>query len=410
MNHLVGGISSSARVLPSLDGAALTIARSEGPYLFGDDGRRYVDTALGFGGILLGHADPAVTGAAIAALRNGSLPAFSHAGEERAAAALARHVGSLRKTVFTSSGSEAVHLACRIARLATGRAQVAKMAAGFDGWLDEIAFGNVATPEAAFPGGGRPTNGRTTLLRFNDFDDVERLFAEHDDIAAIVYEPMLANAACLVPDEGYLKHVEAVARRHGALLIADEVLMGFRLHAGLTSHLFGLDPDIATVGKAVGNGIPVAAVVARADVTDAFEARHGLRGGTYSGNPMSCAAVEATLQRLDTMDYGALTRRGDALRQFIETCFANEGITVRTSGYGMVFSLWFADAAPASYDRAAPMADPAKSLRLHLELRRRGALVMPSAYGRLYLSFAHDDEACDLLRGALTGAAAAMAG
>lgn len=408
MKHLVGGISSSARVLPLLDGAPLTIARSEGAYLFGDDGQRYVDTALGFGGILLGHADPAVVEATISALRSGSLPAFSHAGEERAAAALTRHLGPLQQTIFTNSGSEAVHLACRIARTVTGRAQVAKMAAGFDGWLDEIAFGNVGTSEAGFAGNHRPTNGRTTLLRFNDFGDVDRLFAGNSDIAAIVYEPMLANAACLVPDAGYLQHVEAVARRHGALLIADEVLMGFRLHAGLTSHLFGLEPDIATLGKAIGNGLPVAAVVTKAAVADAFEAAHGLRGGTYSGNPVSCAAVEATVQRLDAMNYTDLTRRGDALRGFIETCFADEGIAVRTAGYGTVFSLWFAEIAPASYDKAAPVIDPAKSLRLHLELRRRGALVMPSAYGRLYLSFAHDDEALDLLRDALAGAAEAM--
>ena len=405
MRHLLDGVSSSARVLPALDGETLTVVRSAGPYLFGDDGRRYVDTALGFGGIILGHADAAVVDAAAAALRNGSLPAFSHPGEERAAAALAARLAPLSTTIFTNSGSEAVHLACRIARLVTGRARVAKMAAGFDGWLDEIAFGNVTSPEAGFHDQYRPSNERTTLLRFNDFADVDRLFAENDDIAAVIYEPMLANAACLTPAEGYLEYVQAVARRHGALLIADEVLMGFRLQAGLTSHLFGLDPDIATIGKAVGNGVPVAAVVGKMDVMDAFQAAKGLRGGTYSGNPMACAAVETTLGRLDALDYGDLRLLGDGLRGFIEATFAAEGIAVRTSGYGTVFSIWFADEVPNDYETAARLADPERSLQLHLELRRHGLLVMPSAYGRLYLSFAHDAEAMAIAQHAFTQAA-----
>jgi glutamate-1-semialdehyde 2,1-aminomutase len=409
MSHVVDGISSSARVLPPVDGRMLQILRSEGPYLYGDDGRRYVDTALGFGGIILGHADPAVVRATGEALRNGSLPAFSHPGEERAAAALAQHLAPLEKVIFTNSGSEAVHLACRIARLVTGRKRVAKMAAGFDGWLDEIAFGNVTTPEAAFGEQGRPSNERVTLLRFNDFDDVERLFAEQDDIAAIIYEPMLANAACLVPAEGYLRHVQEVARRQGALLIADEVLMGFRLRAGLTSHLFGLDPDIATVGKAVGNGIPVAAVIGKSDIMDGFHAAKGLRGGTYSGNPMACAAVETTLGRLDTLDYEALNARGNALRAFIEKAFADAGTTVRTSGYGTVFSVWFGNEAPSGYERAAALAAPDLSLRLHLELRRHGVLVMPSAYGRIYVSFAHDEEAFAIIENAFLQAARSFA-
>jgi len=409
MSHLVDHISSSARVLPPLDGEYLGIARASGPWLFGEDGRRYVDTAMGYGGSILGHAHPAVVEASVAAVRNGSLPAFRHAGEERAAAALVEHMRPLDKVIFTSSGSEAVHLACRIARTVTGRARVAKMAAGFDGWLDEIAFGNVGTAEADFADGARPGNEKTTLLRFNDFEDVERLFAEQDDIAAIIYEPMLANAACLMPAPGYLEHVQQVARRHGALLIADEVLMGFRLHAGLTSHLFELDPDIATVGKAIGSGIPVAGVVGKAAVMDGFHAAKGLRGGTYAGNPLACAAVEATMAHLDSEDYAALEATGAALRRHIGAAFAEQGIAVSTSGYGPVFSLWFAAEAPRDYAQAHRLADGARATALHLAVRRHGALIMPSPYGRLYTTFAHDAEAMGVLSDAFTAAAEAMA-
>ncbi|HWX48188.1 MAG TPA: aminotransferase class III-fold pyridoxal phosphate-dependent enzyme [Roseomonas sp.] len=403
--HLVGGVSSAARALPLLDGSALSVARSQGPYLWDREGRRYVDTALGFGGTILGHAPPEVMEAAAAALRNGPLPAFAHPGEEEAAAAIAAHTGPLDRVLFVSTGSEAVHLACRAARVATGRPRIAKMAGGFDGWLDDVAFGGAGAPEAAFPGNARPGTDRLSLLRFNDAEDAERLFAEHDDIAAVLVEPMLANAGCIMPAPGYLVRLQEIARRHGALLIMDEVLMGFRLHAGPTAHHLGLDPDLITLGKAIGSGVPVAAVAGRAEIMRAFAEGRAVRAGTYSGNPVSCAAVVATMQLLDAADYPALLARGDALRGRIESCFAQAGLPVTTSGYGDVFALWPGDEAPQDYDAARRALHPTWSEALHLELRRRGVLVMPSGYGRLYLSFAHDGEALALMEEAFAAAA-----
>lgn len=408
-NALIDHVSSSARSLPLVSGRMLQVTRSFGPYILGDDGIRYVDTAMGFGGTILGHAPAYVVEACTEALRNGPLPAFSHAGEERAATALARQMGPLDRVIFNNSGSEAVHLATRIARSVTGRRRVAKMAAGYDGWFDDVSLGTVSTPDAAFHDQHRPTNDHTTLLRFNDFGDVDRLFAETEDIAAVLFEPMLANAGCIMPAPGYLAHVQTVARRHGALLIADEVLMGFRLHAGLTSHLFGLDPDLATLGKAMASGIAAAAVAGRAAVMDRYHAQGGSRAGTYSGNPVACAAVEATMAALATADYPALLVRGESLRHTIEARFAAVGLPVKTSGYGSVFSPWFHPAAPATYDEAARMADADRSMALHLHLRAHGMLVMPSPYGRLYNSFAHDDEAYAAMHHAIGAAARAMA-
>ncbi|MGI4941416.1 MAG: aminotransferase class III-fold pyridoxal phosphate-dependent enzyme, partial [Janthinobacterium lividum] len=296
----------------------------------------------------------------------------------------------------------------RIARIVTGRGRVTKMAAGFDGWLDDVAFGTVGTAEAAFHDQHRPRNDKTALLRFNDFTDVERLFEDSDDIAAVLYEPMLANAACLMPLPGYLEHVQAVARRHGALLIADEVLMGFRIHNGLTSHHYGLDPDLVTVGKAVASGIAAAAIAGKPAVLDEYVARNGVRGGTFSGNPVACAAIEATLARLACADYPALLAKGDALRTAIQQVFARAGVDVSTSGHGSVFSLWFAAAPPASYEVARTLADADRMKALHLALRRHGVIVMPSPWGRIYVSFAHDEEALDILRDAFGRAAAAL--
>lgn len=405
MPSLVDRVSSSARTLPPADGCELQIVRSAGPYQWGDDGRRYLDTALGFGGTVLGHADPAVIEACTRALRNGPLPSWTHPGEETAAAALAAVLRPLSRVIFTNSGSEAVHLATRIARTVTGRPRIAKMAAGFDGWLDDVAFGNVTAPEAAFHDQHRPGNGRTTLLRFNDFTDVERLFDDSDDIAAVLYEPMLANAACLMPAPGYLAHVQATARRHGALLIADEVLMGFRLHNGLTSHHDGLDPDLATLGKAVASGIATAAVAGKPAVLDEFTARKGVRGGTYSGNPVACAAITATLAQLARADYPALLAQGDALRASIARSFAAAGLELSTSGYGTVFSLWHAPEPPTTYDGAERLADAERALSLHLRLRHEGVLTMPSPWGRIYTSFSHDDDAWTGLATAFAAAA-----
>lgn len=408
MSSLVGGVSSAARALPETAEGALRIARSQGPWLWDIAGRRYVDTALGFGGTILGHAPLEVVEAAAAALRNGPLPAFAHPGEEAAAAALCAHTGPLDRALFVSTGSEAVHLACRAARVATGRRRIAKMAGGFDGWLDDLAFGAAGSAEASFSGNARPETERVALLRFNDAEDAERLFAEHDDIAAVIVEPMLANTGCLMPAPGYLARLSEIARRNGALVIMDEVLMGFRLQAGLTSHAIGLDPDLVTLGKAVGSGLPVAAVVGREAIMRAFADGRAVRAGTYSGNPVSCAAVVATLRLLDQADYPALLARGDALRRHIEACFKDAGIAVSTCGFGTVFALWPGDEVPRDYAAALRLLRPEWSQALHLHLRRKRVLMMPSGFGRLYLSFAHDAEAIALLETAFASVADIM--
>ena len=395
MTQLVGAVSSAARVLPPLDGEVLTVARSGGPWIWDTGGRRYVDTALGFGGTVIGHAPEPVVEAVTQALRDGPLPAFIHAREEAAAAAIAAHTGPLDQVLFVSTGSEAVHLACRAARVTTGRPRIAKMAGGFDGWLDDVAYGGAGAAESTFPGNTRPETDRVSLLRFNDAEDAERLFAERDDIAAVLVEPVLANAGCVMPAPNYLATLQAIARRHGALVIADEVLMGFRLHAGLTAHAMGLDPDLVTLGKAIGSGVAVAAVAGRPEIMRAFSDGRAVRAGTYSGNPMACAAVIATMEMLDAADYPALLARGEALRNAIVDAFARSGQMVSTSGHGDVFSLWPSAEPPRDYAEARRLLRPDWSVALHAALRRRGVLVMPSGYGRLFLSFAHDDDVLD---------------
>lgn len=407
--HLVGGISSAGRALPPLDGKPFNARQSHGAYLWDDTQRRYIDTALGFGATVIGHAHPLVVEAVTAALRNGPLPAFAYDGEEEAARVLTSATRHLSRSIFTNTGSEAVHLACRLARAATGRSFIAKMAAGYDGWYDDVTLGQAGSADADMLANARPKRERTTLLRFNDFDDVDRLFAENGDIAAVILEPMLANAGCIQAAPGYLAHVEATARRHGALVILDEVLMGFRTSFGLAGHSMSVEADLATVGKAIGSGIAVAAVVGRPDLMALAEEGAVNRAGTYSGNPVATAAVTATFQVLKDLDYAALLARGTRLRQAIRSAFAEQGRAVSTSGEGSVFTIWFADRAPSNYAETRGKADAAITLRLHETLRRRGLLIMPFAFGRLYLSDAHNDDVIEEMIGIFKDAARDMA-
>lgn len=409
MRHLVGGISSAGRAVPPLDGEDFVVDRASGPYVWDTGGRRYIDTALGFGAVLLGHADPVVNGAVSRAIGRGSMPAFAHADEEAAAAALGAACGALESVIFTNSGSEAVHLACRIARAATGKQRIVKMAAGYDGWYDNMALGNAGSPEALLGNGPRPERLSTTLTRFNDKADLERLFVEFDDVAAIVAEPLLANSGCIEADLSYLQAVRELATRHGALVIADEVLMGFRTRFGLASQVTALDPDLATVGKAIGNGFAVAAVVGRPQVMAAAQDGRVVRAGTYSGNPVATAAVRAALGELAKRDYTLHAGRGRKVRTALVEAFGDHGQSVVTSGADTVFTLWFNDAAPRLYETATAIAQPQRTMELHLALRRRGLICMPQAYGRFYLSFAHDDAVVDAMVEAIEGAVRAMA-
>lgn len=409
MQHLVGGISSAGRVVPPLDGERFLADKAAGPYLWGADGRRYVDTALGFGAVLLGHADAAVNEAVKRAIDRGSMPAFAHADEEAAAAALAEPCGPLDRVVFTNSGSEAVHLACRIARAATGRGRIVKIAAGFDGWYDEMAFGNAGSPEALMGNEARPERQTTALTRFNDIADLERLFAEYDDVAAVIIEPLLANAGCIEADPAYLRALRALATRNGALVIADEVLIGFRSRFGLASQAMDLDPDLATVGKAIGNGFPVAGVLGRSDVMEAAQDGRAVRAGTYSGNPVATSAIRATLAQLSAKNYELLHARGARLRDILLSACTSAGLPASTSGTDTVFTLWFADAPPRLYETAAALARPDLTMDLHMALRRQGVLTMPQPFGRFYLSFAHDDAVLDAMEQAIGSAVRTMA-
>jgi len=402
--HLAGEVSSAGRILPPLDGELLAAARSHGPFLWDARGRRYIDTLMALGATVLGHAPADVVGAVTSAIADGPMHGAPNIHEEGAAAALTRRTGPLSRAIFFNSGSEAVHFACRIARRVTGRPRIAKFAGSYHGWYDGYTYGNAGTPEGAMLGPDRPVSDQIALLRYNDEEDLEELFREHTDIAAVLVEPVLANAGCIMPAPGYLEKLQKAAHENGALVISDEVLMGFRLHNGLAAHVLGLTPDLAAVGKAIGSGFAVSAVLGTEEVMAAVIDGRVTSAGTYNGNPVACAAVTATAESLDALDYDALLNRGGRLRRAIEDAAGTIGMPLVTSGYGSVFTIWFAEKPPASYAEAVAHQREDLTGKLHLALRRHGVLTMPNALGRWFISGAHDDAVVDTMIDAVSAA------
>jgi len=387
------GISSQARNLPDIDGEPFIVARSRGSHIFDSRDRDYVDYGMAMGANLLGHAHPAVVEACTKALQDGSMPGFRHNGEEIAAAALVKIGGErVTRATFTTTGTEAVHLACRAARYATGRRLVAKAVGGYDGWFDDMLFGLVGSPEAERTN-QRPERDDITLFRVNEIDDLEMLFAERGrDLAAILVEPMLGNTGSLVPDRAYFERLTEFAQQNGTMIISDEVMVGLRLGFTLVSEQLGLRPDLVTMGKAIGSGVPVAAVLGTNEAFEGFDRNVVSRGGTYHGNPLVTAAVSATTEVLSKADYGALFAYGAKMRREIAALFAEQDIPFSTSGFDSVFSIWFTTQPPHTYDEAKAAIRPEISQQVFEIVRKSGVITLPSPWGRIFISFAHGSD------------------
>ncbi len=408
---LPGGVSSGARALGVLDGRDFVVASSKGAWLTDTYGTRFVDYGMAMGANLLGHADPAVVEACIAALRSGSMPGFSNDQESRAADALVRIGGErVTRATFTTTGTEAVQLAIRAARGKTGRQLVAKTVGGYDGWLDNVRFGLVESPETERTN-TRPVQLDVTLLRVNDMNDLDELFREYgNDLAAILIEPILGNTACLVPTPEWIARLNALCAQYGVKIISDEVMAGLRTGFGLVADTIGLNADYVSMGKAIGTGVPVAALLGTQDAFSVFADGSVPRFGTYHGNPLVCAALIATTDFLSTADYQTgLFDYGAKMRAGIVEAYKAEGLSVCTAGFDAVFSLWFTETPPATYDAAMAALNPTASRLNYEALRRNGVIALPSPWGRYFASFSHGAEELEVTLAAFRAAAASVA-
>jgi glutamate-1-semialdehyde 2,1-aminomutase len=384
----------------------LCFARGSGAYLEDLDGRRYVDYHAAYGAILLGHADPAVDERVAAAVRGGVLFGAGVTEDEvRLARLIARHVPSVEQTVVCNSGSEATYHAIRLARGVTGRQRIVKFQGCYDGFHDYVLRNVLSAPDRV---GRRDPHSKgmldaavdaTLVCRFNDLDDVRATFERRGhEFAAVIVEPVAHNSPGLLPRAGFLEGLRSTCDEHGALLIFDEVITGFRHHVGGYQAIARVLPDLTTFGKAIANGYPLAAVGGRREHMERYTtsaAGDVHYGGTYNGNAVAVAAGVATIERLaDGTVHEHVFRLGRRMREGLAEIGARAGIPVTVGGFGSLFVLCFMEPPLETYEDVLRN-DTDLFMRYRRELVARGIFEMPESLGRSHIGAAHTDADVD---------------
>lgn len=382
----------------------LYFAGGSGPYLTDVDGNRYIDYTLGWGPNILGYAHPALAAAVAAQAARPHTYGAQHELEFLVAEKIRELVPCAGRVVFSSSGSEAVQLALRLARAFTGRNLILKFEGHYHGWMDSVlishhpaagAVGPQEAPCAVLESRGQVPNAADNVIVavWNRAEAVEAAFARAPaPVAGVIMEPVLCNSGCLMPRPGYLEAVRDICRRQGALLIFDEVITGFRMALGGAQEYYGVQPDLATFGKALGGGLPVSAVAGRPEIMDLIGDGVAF-GGSFNGNPLVLAAAHATLGELSRDQGAALecaNRTGMALMEGIREAARRCGIPVVVSGFGAAFAVHFTEKPDLRDYRDTLAGDPQRLARFALALLERGVYILPD--GRFYLSVVHGSE------------------
>ncbi|MGI8872146.1 MAG: glutamate-1-semialdehyde 2,1-aminomutase [Candidatus Limnocylindria bacterium] len=389
-----GGVNSPVRAFRAVGRAPLVLQRGEGPHVWDADGRRYVDYIGGWGSGMLGHAHPDVVAAVGRAARNGFALGATHPLEVELGEAIRRAMPSIERLRFTSSGTEAVTSAVRLARAATGRDMIVKFAGAYHGHADGLlveAGSGVATQ--AIPGSaGVPaaTARLTVVLPYNDLAAVTAAFAAHSErIAAVVVEPVAANVGVIAPQPRFLEHVRDTSRAAGALLLFDEVITGFRLGAGGAQARFGIQPDLTTLGKIIGGGMPIGAYGGQADLMELVApAGPVYQAGTLSGHPLSMAAGIATLAALTPERYGRLEVAAEHLELGLQAAAAGANRQIAIARVGSLLTVFFRPSVPHNAAEALS-SDRAAYARFFGAMLDRGILLPPSPFEAWFLSMAH---------------------
>jgi len=388
-----GGVSSPVRAFRAVGGTPFFVERGEGAYLVDVDGNRYVDYVLSWGPLILGHAHPRVVAALEEAVRRGTSYGAPSPLEVELARLIRTAMPSLELVRFVSSGTEATMSALRLARAFTERTKVVKFTGCYHGHADLLlvqAGSGVATlglPDS--PGVTPGTVADTLTVPYNDLEAVERLFAdEGGEFAAVVVEPVAGNMGLVPPLPGFLEGLRAVTAEQGALLVFDEVMTGFRVHPGGAQTLYGVTPDLTTLGKVIGGGLPVGAYGGRREIMELVAPAGSVyQAGTLSGNPLAMTAGIETLRELTGP--GVWDGVEAAARRLVDGLAALDG-PVQLARVGTMFGLFFAEAPVTSWEQAK-QADTARFAAFHRELLDRGVYLAPSQFESGFLSTAHGE-------------------
>src|SRR5277367_5909411 len=345
---LVGGVNSPVRAFRSVQTDPLIIDRGEGQYLYDADGNRYLVFVCSWGAMLLGHANPQVTQAVAAQAARGTSFGVTTELELELATLITRAIPSLEKIRFVSSGTEATMSAVRLARGVTKRDYIVKFEGCYhghaDSFLSQAGSGLATLGIAECPGVPEALAALTLNVPFNDLAGVERTFDAHKEkIAAVIVEPIAANMGVVPPQEGFLQGLREITKRHGALLIIDEVITGFRLHNGSAQQLLGVQGDLTTMGKIIGGGVPVAAYGGSAELMDNVAPLGKVyQAGTLAGNPLAMRAVIATLKELEKPGlYEGVQELANKLVAGIRKALTANGIAAQVNTTGSLSTLFF---------------------------------------------------------------------
>ncbi len=410
-----GGVNSPVRAFRAVGGEPIFIQSAHGATLVGADGTEYVDYIGSWGPMILGHAHPDVVRAIQDAAGKGSSFGAPTEGEVRMAEAIHEAVPSMEMSRLVSSGTEATMGALRLARGYTERDLIVKCVGGYHGGADYLlvkggsGLATLGTPDSA----GVPASiaSTTTLIPYNDVAALKGLF-EHrgDNVAAVIVEPVAGNMGCVPPDPRWLRALREQTEAHGALLIFDEVMTGFRVAHGGAQSLYGVTPDLTCLGKIVGGGLPVGAYGGRREIMEHVAPVGPVyQAGTLSGNPLAVAAGLKTLEllRQDGV-YDRLEQAGAAVQAIIEEAAAAACVDCRVQRVGSMLTAFFRKGEVKGWDDAADT-DREAFGRFHAALLEHGVYWPPSQFEAAFVSLAHDDAALEQTRTAMGKAFGAVA-
>jgi glutamate-1-semialdehyde 2,1-aminomutase len=405
--HVIpGGVNSPVRAFRAVGGAPLFIDRGAGSRFQDLDGNWYIDYVLSWGPLILGHAHPEVIEATTKALEKGTSFGAPTLAETELARMIVSNIPGVDEVRLVNSGTEATMSALRLARAATGRDTILKFAGCYHGHSDMLlvqAGSGVATlglPDS--PGVPKGATADTLVAPYNDLAAVEQLFAEGgEEIAAVIVEPVAGNMGMIPPLDGFLDGLRRLTQTHGAILIFDEVMTGFRVSPTGAVGLYGIEPDLVTFGKVVGGGFPLAAYAGKREIMEhVAPAGTMYQAGTLSGNPVATAAGIATLKVLQREGvWQGIAAQAEKLIDGLRQAADGAGVPVQAAHVGTMAGMFFIDEPVHSYDDAKG-SDVDAFGRFFTEMLDRGVYFAPSQFETLFLSSAHTDEDIDRTVGA----------
>ena len=394
---LPGGVNSPVRAFKSVGGEPFFVQRADGPYLYDADGNRYIDYVGSWGPMIVGHNHAHVRQAVKRVIGDGLSFGAPTEAEITMAERITALVPSCEMVRMVNSGTEATLSAIRLARGATGRPCIVKFEGCYhghgDSFLVKAGSGALTLGVPTSPGVPKALADLTLTLPYNDFDAATALFeASGADIAGLIIEPVVGNANCLPPRPGYLQHLRELCTQHGALLIFDEVMTGFRVALGGAQARYGVTPDITTFGKIIGGGMPVGAYGGRRDLMEQIAPAGPIyQAGTLSGNPVAMAAGLAMLDLVSEPGFhDALEQAANRLCDGLEAAAREAGVPFTTTRVGAMFGLFFTEQTSVDTYAQAVACDTAAFNRFFHAMLERGVFLAPSAFEAGFMSSAHD--------------------